>query len=300
MNSKKINLSKFTTYKFGGLAEQFFTIKDESDIDFLINFVDLEQYFILGKGSNVVFSDHNHNYPIINPNLNTIKALQDRNYLRIGSGVYLPELARYLKINNLSGGEYMLGIPGSVGGAFCMNAGCYGYEFFDNLVSAKIFDFTSNSIQEIQKKDINFGYRFNSLSNYLLLSVDMTFNEDTSENIDKKLSKYNKLRRDAQPPAIYNAGSVFKNGDDYFAGELIEKAGLKGFRLEDVGVSEKHANFFIADKGAKAKNLFKLVNYVKSKVYDRFDVVLQEEIIFVGEFWIQTISSIKLLRLEDF
>ena len=284
MDRRKINLSKFTTYKFGGLAEQFFTIKNESDIDYLTNYVDLEQYFILGKGSNVVFADHNHTYPIINPNLNSLKTLQNSNYLRIGSGVYLPELARHLKSNNLTGGEYMLGIPGSVGGAFCMNAGCYGYEFFDNLVSAKIFDFKSNSIKEIQKKDINYGYRFNSLSDYLLLSVDMTFNEDTTENINKKLSKYNKLRRDAQPPAIYNAGSVFKNGENYFAGELIEKAGLKGYRLEGVAVSEKHANFFIADKGAKAINLFKLVNYVKSKVYDKFDVVLQEEIIFIGEF----------------
>ena len=92
-------------------------------------------------------------------------------------------------------------------------------------------------------------------------------------------------RKNTQPSAIYNAGSVFKNGSDYFAAELIEKSGLKGYEIDGVKVSEKHSNFFVASKNAKAIALYKLVNYVKEQVHNNFKIELQEEIIFIGEFF---------------
>jgi len=284
MLKKTMNLSKFTTYKFGGIATSFFEIKSENDLIEISKKFDLENVYILGKGSNIVFSDSEHDYPILNSKLIFINKSKDNSILEIGSGVYLPDLSRFLKSQNFTGGEFMLGIPGSVGGAFAMNAGCYGYEFFDSLISVRVFDFTSNSIYELLKSDIEHGYRKVKLNNVMLLSVKMEFHKESPNVINNNNEKFYRLRKNSQPPAIYNAGSVFKNGKDYFAGKLIEESGLKGFRLKDVRVSEKHANFFIADKGAKALNLFNLVQYVKDKVNKKFSIELEEEIIFKGKF----------------
>lgn len=284
MSKKTINLSKFTTYKFGGNATSFFEIKSENDLLEISKKFDMESVYILGKGSNIVFSDSEHDYPILNSKLIFINTTKDNNVLEIGSGVYLPDLSRFLKSQNFTGGEFMLGIPGSVGGAFAMNAGCYGNEFFDNLLSVRVFDFKSKSIYELLKSDIEYGYRKVNLKNVMLLSVKMQFHKDNPTEIKNKNEKFYKLRKISQPPAIYNAGSVFKNGKDYFAGKLIEESGLKGFRLKDVRVSEKHANFFIADKGAKALNLYNLVQYVKDEVAKKFSIELEEEIIFKGKF----------------
>jgi len=284
MLKKTMNLSKFTTYKFGGIATSFFEIKSENDLIEISKKFDLENVYILGKGSNIVFSDSDHDYPILNSKLIFINKSKDNSILEIGSGVYLPDLSRFLKSQNFTGGEFMLGIPGSVGGAFAMNAGCYGYEFFDSLISVRVFDFTSNSIYELLKSDIEHGYRKVKLNNVMLLSVKMEFHKESPNVINNNNKKFYRLRKNSQPPAIYNAGSVFKNGKDYFAGKLIEESGLKGFRLKDVRVSEKHANFFIADKGAKALNLFNLVQYVKEKVNKKFSIELEEEIIFKGKF----------------
>ena len=284
MLKKTMNLSKFTTYKFGGIATSFFEIKSENDLIEISKKFDLENVYILGKGSNIVFSDSDHDYPILNSKLIFINKSKDNSILEIGSGVYLPDLSRFLKSQNFTGGEFMLGIPGSVGGAFAMNAGCYGYEFFDSLISVRVFDFTSNSIYELLKSDIEHGYRKVKLNNVMLLSVKMEFHKESPNVINNNNEKLFRLRKNSQPPAIYNAGSVFKNGKDYFAGKLIEESGLKGFRLKDVRVSEKHANFFIADKGAKALNLFNLVQYVKDKVNKKFSIELEEEIIFKGKF----------------
>ena len=284
MLKKTMNLSKFTTYKFGGIATSFFEIKSENDLIEISKKFDLENVYILGKGSNIVFSDSDHDYPILNSKLIFINKSKDNSILEIGSGVYLPDLSRFLKSQNFTGGEFMLGIPGSVGGAFAMNAGCYGYEFFDSLISVRVFDFTSNSIYELLKSDIEHGYRKVKLNNVMLLSVKMEFHKESPNVINNNNEKFYRLRKNSQPPAIYNAGSVFKNGKDYFAGKLIEESGLKGFRLKDVRVSEKLANFFIADKGAKALNLFNLVQYVKEKVNKKFSIELEEEIIFKGKF----------------
>lgn len=291
MLKKTMNLSKFTTYKFGGNAASFFEIKSENDLIEISKKFDMESAYILGKGSNIVFSDGEHDYPILNSKLIFINKTKENSVFEIGSGVYLPDFSRFLKSQNLTGGEFMLGIPGSVGGAFAMNAGCYGYEFFDNLISVRVFDFKSNAIYELLKSDIEHGYRQVKLKNLMLLSVKMKFHKENPTVINDRNEKFYNLRKTSQPPAIYNAGSVFKNGKDYFAGQLIEESGLKGFRLNDVRVSEKHANFFIANKGAKASNLYNLVQYVKDEVNKKFSILLEEEIIFKGKFWAQFFIS---------
>ncbi len=165
-----------------------------------------------------------------------------------------------------------------------MNAGCYGYEFLDYVESFEYFDIKSKKIQTIKKSQINYGYRFTDIDDSIVLSVTMIFPDGDPDIISKNMKEFTNHRRNTQPSALYNAGSVFKNGDDYYAAELIENAGLKGYKIDGVRVSEKHSNFFIADKDAKSSALYKLVNFVKESIFEKYDVRLQEEIIFVGDF----------------
>ena len=165
-----------------------------------------------------------------------------------------------------------------------MNAGCYGYEFLDYVEAFEYFDIKSKKIKTINKSQINYGYRFTDIDDSIILSVTMTFPDGDPDKISKNMKEFTNHRKNTQPSALYNAGSVFKNGEDYYAAELIENAGLKGYKIDGVRVSEKHSNFFIADKDAKSSALYKLVNFVKDSIFDKYDVMLQEEIIFVGDF----------------
>jgi UDP-N-acetylmuramate dehydrogenase len=188
-------------------------------------------------------------------------------------------------MNSLAGGEFLLGIPGSIGGALKMNAGAYGYEIGNNVSEINCYDLDQQKIIKLKSEKINYSYRSSkNLDNKVILSAILKFEKGDSKKISEKMSEFNKIRKKNQPPAIYNAGSVFKNSSDYFAGELIENAGLKGYAINNVSVSYKHANFFIAKKGAKASSLYNLVQYVKEKVNDKYGVMLEEEIQFIGEF----------------
>ena len=284
MIKQEVLLKNETTYRFGGICKNFFLLEEKNDLDNFDEFETFEKFFILGKGSNVAFSENNFDGAVIQSKINYINFDKETNKIELGSGTYLPELSRFLKSKNLSGGEFLLGIPGTVGGALSMNAGCYGYEFLDYVETFEYFDLKSKKIKQIHKSQINYGYRFTDINNSIILSVTMQFPDGDPEKISKNMKEFTNHRKNTQPSALYNAGSVFKNGEDYFAAELIENAGLKGYRIDGVRVSEKHSNFFIADKDAKSSALYKLVNFVKESVLQKYDVSLQEEIIFVGDF----------------
>ena len=197
----------------------------------------------------------------------------------------MPDVSRFLYKHGLTGGEFLLGIPGTIGGAIKMNAGCYGYEIGNFVDSITCFDLDLGKIIEIESKNLNFHYRkTQNLENYIILSAKLIFNAADPKIIKDKMSEMNKLRKKSQPSAIYNAGSVFKNPKGYYAAELIDKAGLKGFEIDGVSVSNKHANFFVAKKGASAKSLYNLVQHVKDTVNIKYGVTLEEEIIFIGNF----------------
>ena len=148
-----------------------------------------------------------------------------------------------------------------------------------------MFNLETFEIEILKKEELEFSYRKSkNLDTKIILSATLAVEKGDTKIIDKNLSDFNEKRKKSQPAAIYNAGSVFKNTSDYFAGELIDNAGLKGYKIDGVRVSEKHANFFIAEKCAKAISLFKLVQYVKDKVSTKFGITLEEEIIFIGDF----------------
>ena len=285
MKINNVNLSKVTTYRFGGLCKNFIILENPDDILNIPESINSTNTFVLGRGSNIAFADNEYKGYVLKPEFQYINKTNNLNELEVGSGTYLPELSRYLKENELGGGEFLLGIPGSLGGALKMNAGSYGYEIATNVIEINCYDFDERKLITLDKNSINYSYRHsNNLDNKIILSAILKFEHSDPKIISKKMSEFNKQRKKSQPPGIYNAGSVFKNSHDYFAGELIENAGLKGYSIDNVSVSTKHANFFIAKKGAKASSLYRLVQYVKEKVYDKYKVNLEEEIQFIGEF----------------
>ena len=285
MKTSSVNLSSVTTYRFGGLCKNFIVIDNVDNFSQISEKINSSNTFVLGKGSNIAFADSEYDGFVLQTDFKFINLLNDKNSLEVGASVYLPVLSRYLKEQQLGGGEFLLGIPGSIGGALKMNAGAYGYEIGNNVVEVSCYDLDQKQIIKLDSKTINYSYRkSNNLNNKVILSAILKFEKGNPKEIFEKMSEFNKNRKRSQPPGIYNAGSVFKNSKDYFAGEIIEKTGLKGYSIDNVSVSTKHANFFIAKKGAKALSLFKLVQHVKEKVNDKYGVMLEEEIQFIGKF----------------
>ena len=284
MNINSVNLSEVTTYRFGGFCKNFINIESEDELSDLKNIIKGKQNVILGKGSNVAFSDKEFYGNVLTPKFEEL-TLSDNFEIKVGSSVFLPKLSRFFKDNLLSNGEFLIGIPGTVGGAIKMNAGAYGWEFSELLKDLRCFDLETFEIEILKKEELEFSYRKSkNLDNKIILSATLTVEKGDKKIINKNLSDFNEKRKKSQPAAIYNAGSVFKNTSDYYAGELIDNAGLKGYEIDGVRVSEKHANFFVAEKGAKAISLFNLVQYVKDKVSTKFGITLEEEIIFIGDF----------------
>ena len=284
MNINSVNLSEVTTYRFGGFCKNFINIESEDELSDLENIIKGKQNVILGKGSNVAFSDKEFYGNVLTPKFEEL-TLSDNFEIKVGSSVFLPKLSRFFKDNSLSNGEFLIGIPGTVGGAIKMNAGAYGWEFSELLKDLRCFDLETFEIEILKKEELEFSYRKSkNLDNKIILSATLTVEKGDKKIINKNLTDFNEKRKKSQPAAIYNAGSVFKNTSDYYAGELIDNAGLKGYEIDGVRVSEKHANFFVAEKGAKAISLFNLVQYVKDKVSTKFGITLEEEIIFIGDF----------------
>ena len=284
MNINSVNLSEVTTYRFGGFCKNFINIESEDELSDLKNIIKGKQNVILGKGSNVAFSDKEFYGNVLTPKFEEL-TLSDNFEIKVGSSVFLPKLSRFFKDNLLSNAEFLIGIPGTVGGAIKMNAGAYGWEFSELLKDLRCFNLETFEIEILKKEELEFSYRKSkNLDNKIILSATLTVEKGDKKIINKNLSDFNEKRKKSQPAAIYNAGSVFKNTSDYYAGELIDNAGLKGYEIDGVRVSEKHANFFVAEKGAKAISLFNLVQYVKDKVSNKFGITLEEEIIFIGDF----------------
>ena len=284
MNINSVNLSEVTTYRFGGFCKNFINIESEDELSDLENIIKGKQNVILGKGSNVAFSDKEFYGNVLTPKFEEL-TLSDNFEIKVGSSVFLPKLSRFFKDNSISNAEFLIGIQGTLGGAIKMNAGAYGWEFSDLLKDLRCFNLETFEIEILKKEELEFSYRKSkNLDNKVILSATLTVEKGDKKIIDKNLSDFNEKRKNSQPAAIYNAGSVFKNTSDYYAGELIDNAGLKGYEIDGVRVSEKHANFFIAEKGAKAISLYKLVQYVKDKISTKFGITLEEEIIFIGDF----------------
>ena len=174
-----------------------------------------------------------------------------------------------------------MGIPGTIQGAVYGNAGAFGKSMEDNVKSVEVFDIKTNKIKIFKNKDCRFSYRnsvFKKNKNLIIISAKIKFQKSNPD----KIKQYLNYKKDTQPLNFPSAGSIFKNPKGFTAGELVEKCGLKGKRIGDVKVSEKHANFIVNLGNGKAKDVIKLIKLIKTKVKNKFKINLEEEIQFLG------------------
>lgn len=286
MIERKVDLSGKTTYQFGGYAEYYLDFSEDNE-EILQECSSLtDNIYILGNGSNIAFSDKGYSGLVIKSSKTGIRNLTD-NSIEVFSGTPMPEISRYCLDKSFSGAEFMIGIPGTIGGGLAMNAGSYGNSVFESGIVSKIYsyNFKSNSTSITDPEDLNYGYRLvEGLGEEFIYKVELAFNLVDPKLIKEKHTEYLLHRKETQPSGKYNAGSVFKNPPGNYAGQLIENAGLKGYSVGTVSISEKHANFFIAEKNAKSTDLYNLVQHVKNIIEENFSVSLEEEIRFVGDF----------------
>ena len=211
---------------------------------------------------------------------------EDKNYyVTVSSGIANASLAKILLDNSLSGFEFAGGIPGTIGGAIYMNAGAYGVEMKDIVVSTKYFDLNTYEIKTIANNEHNFEYRksiFQNL-NTVILETTLKLQKGNQEEIKTKMHEYAEKRKATQPLDKPSAGSTFKRGTDFITAKLIDESGLKGYSIGGAQVSNKHAGFIINEKNATAKDIVNLINYVKEKVYEKFGKTIEEEVKIIGE-----------------
>lgn len=276
-------MKNHTTFKVGGNAQVFVTVNSKVELSALMKYISTENisYFILGKGSNLLVSDSGIKGVVItlSGEFTDIKT-KDGNKIFAGAGASLMKLCRFAQENSLSGLEFAYGIPGSVGGAVFMNAGAYGGEMKDCLVSADYItpqgECGTFTIDELQ-----LGYRTSVFKNknYIITGCTLSLKEENKDIIKEKMDDLLGRRRSKQPIEYPSAGSTFKRPDGAFAGTLIESCGLKGYTIGGACVSEKHAGFIINKGGATFEDIDSLIKEVQKKVKDETGYFLETEVI---------------------
>lgn len=276
-------MKNHTTFKTGGNASVFICPESENQLSEVLKIIsDLGMKpFILGNGSNLLVSDDGINdRPVIyiDKGFSDIYLI-DENTVQVGAGVSLAALCRFALENSLKGLEFAFGIPGSCGGAAFMNAGAYGGEMKDVIIRCNHIDFKGNK-GFIEADKLDFGYRHSAYSDIdcVITSIVIKLEKGDKCEIQEQMKDILQRRKDKQPLEYPSAGSVFKRPEGYFAGALIEQAGLKGKRIGGAMVSEKHAGFIINYDNATTKDVLDLVKFCQDTVMEKFGVMLEREI----------------------
>ncbi len=243
-------------------------------------------FFPLGGGTNILVKEGGMEGAVVSfKSLKQIEPEKEDNgnvCLFVGAGVLLQKLVNFSKENGYSGLEGLAGIPGTVGGAVCGNAGAFGYEMKDVLVSVDIMD-GEGKIDRVNTAEIVFGYRSSCIPpDGSILGAEMKLRKDKKEDVSARIDGFLKIKLERQPLREHSAGCVFKNPEGVSAGKLIEEAGCKGLRIGDVEVSDIHTNFFINKGDAKASDFIRLMDEVTGMVEERSGVILVPEIRIVG------------------
>lgn len=278
-------MSAHTSFKIGGPASVFIVPKTEEQLIVLIK--ELKRlscdYFILGKGSNLLVSDDGINIPVIC--LNELQEISvNGNTITAEAGASLSTVCIAAKNAGLSGLEFAFGIPGGVGGALFMNAGAYGGEMSQVVECAEYVDNNGNK-DTIPLANMSLGYRTSifKTNNKIITRVTFNLTPDDKDKIFARMEDYMSRRKNKQPLEYPSAGSTFKRPEGYFAGTLIEQNGLKGKTVGGAMVSKKHAGFVINYNGATADDVKELMLYVNRTVKQNNGVELEPEVIFIGE-----------------
>lgn len=279
-------MADHTSFRIGGPADLFVTPVSAEALAACIAICREEHipWHLVGNGSNLLVGDKGVRGVVIQTRkMQSIEA--DGETITATAGCLLSAIAREALNRELTGMEFASGIPGTLGGAVVMNAGAYGGEMKDIIVSVQVLDEEGN-VQTLTNEEMHFAYR-NSLAaekHMIILSAVMRLAPGKKEDILAVMNDLNGRRRDKQPLDKPSAGSTFKRPEGYFAGKLIMDADLRGYRVGGAGVSEKHCGFVVNEGGATAADVCGLIAHVRQVVKEKFDVTLETEVKKLGEF----------------
>ena len=277
-------MSRHTTFRIGGMAEIFLmpTIKEAVDVITLCRAKKIP-YTIIGNGSNLLVGDKGIPGVVIEFGANASSIEVKENMIHAEAGALLSKVAHKALEASLGGMEFAAGIPGSIGGAVVMNAGAYGGEMKDVLETVTVLT-RDGDVKTLTKDELELGYRTSVIAkkDYIVLSAVIRLENGKKEEIKAVMDDLKEKRITKQPLEYPSAGSTFKRPEGYFAGKLIEDAGLRGYRVGDAQVSEKHCGFVVNRGEATAKDVAQLISDVQNRVMDEFGVKLEPEVRMIG------------------
>lgn len=283
------DLSMLCTYKVGGRAAGVVAVDSVDTLDQVSAALDrfpnvAVPVLVIGRGSNLLIADRGFPGLVIRLGaaFETIEIDADSARVIAGGGALLPVVARRTAAEALSGFEWAVGVPGSIGGAVRMNAGGHGAEMAGSLVTVTTYELGGAGLRQRPVSELALGYRTSNISSFeVVLSVELELVKGDREESEAKISEIVRWRR-ANQPGGQNAGSVFANPEGDSAGRLIDATGLKGLRIGTAEVSTKHANFIQADPHGSADDVFALIREVQRRVRENHGIVLRPENVLVG------------------
>lgn len=277
---------KHTTYKVGGPARLFIEIEAVLSLQKVIKYCKEHEvkYFIIGKGSNLLFSDKEFEGIVISLQGEFEHVHTNGSQVLAGAGVSMIKLAYDSAKTGLSGLEFMGGIPGSIGGGIYMNAGAYKCEIQEVVKEVTILD-SDGELKTLSKEELQFGYRHSILQehiDWIVVSVLFTLTSEDPEEIKELLDLRKERRMSSQPWNLPSAGSVFRNPETKAAWQYIDEAGLRGYEIGGAQISPKHSNFIVNTGYASAKDIYQLITLVQETVKEKFNVELKPEVGFIN------------------
>lgn len=280
-------MSKHTTFRVGGCADYFVTPNSKEEAAAIVRLLltDKIPFYVCGNGSNLLVSDDGYRGVIVCFSKDCSNIRIEGNEIIAEAGAMLSKVANTAIENGLKGLVFATGIPGSIGGAIVMNAGAYGGQMSDVVKSVELLDLTTGDIITVKGDDMEFGYRTSIVktSKYIVLEARLSLADGIKEEMLSEAKDLSEKRRQKQPLEYPSAGSTFKRPEGYFAGKLIEDAGLKGYKVGGAEVSDKHSGFVINRDNATAKDVITLIKDVRAIVEDKFSVVLEPEVCMLGD-----------------
>ena len=276
------DMGQSTWFRAGGKARGYVTVNNIKDLKIILSFGKHIKYYIIGVGSNLLVRDRGFEGLIIKLGRNYNNIRIKKKTLSVGAGVLDFNLAKFASRNSIKDFEFFSGIPGTIGGAIKMNAGCYGSQTSDNLHRVLMIN-NQGDIKYVNVNDLKLDYRSSNIKDdSVILKADFKFEYSSKEKIINKNNQIKLKRNKTQPIREKTSGSTFKNPSGEFAAVLIEKAGCKGMKVGDASVSEVHSNFLINNGSATASDIENLGKRIVSKVKERFGVTLEWEIKILG------------------
>ena len=290
-------MKKHTTFKVGGNADIFITIKKEEELKEVCKFAKETKtpIIIIGNGSNILVTDKGIRGIVAKIDIKKTEIKEEKDIKEhileilkknIKNQIQnkVAETAYKLQKEGITGFEELAGIPGTIGGAIRMNAGAYGKEMKDIVIDAKILN-EEGKIETLKNEELKFEYRNSIISqkNIIVLETRLKLKKGESQEIKSKMDEYAKSRKEKQPIEYPSAGSTFKRGKDFITAKLIDEAGLKGYQIGGAQVSEKHAGFIINKGDATATDILNLIEYVKKEIHKKFDKNIELEVQVIGE-----------------